>query len=157
MRTRGNAHALAVADVYARFFAKLARLVAEPWTESGQELAGVTDVGGQLANPQPIDDRNPGSWFEQLATLALRASSQRVAAFHTNVVNAAENSGAAAVRKRAAAAGRVEGAARLSRLTALYVDLIDGIGEAAAASESEYLRGVLATASGSASGTPGGL
>jgi hypothetical protein len=157
MRTRGNAHARDVADVYARFFAGLARLVAEPWLEPGQEQAGVTGVDGQLTNPQPIDEANPGSWFERLAAQALRVSSDHVSAFHTNVASAAENSGPGAGRRRAAAAGRVEGAARLSRLTALYVDLIDGISEAASASEDEYLRGVLATAYGTAPGTPGGL
>lgn len=136
MHARAGAQARDLADVYARFFAGLA---------------------GEVAPPQPLDAADPAAWFEQLAALAMQASQDRVAALHIDLAAAAERSGQSNASRRSAAAGQVEGAARLARLTTLYVELIDGISEAASAAQAEYLQAVLAAAQGTAPATRGGL
>jgi hypothetical protein len=134
---RGNGYAARLADVQARFLAGLVR-IGFP-AESGETTPSLAS--------------DPTGWFTQLADRAMQLRRASVAALQTEVTRAARaaNTDAPGVARPGSAAVLAQGAERLSRVTALYLDLIEGMSDVAAACEEDYFEHVFALAHGTTS------
>ena len=136
--SRGNGYAARLADVQARFLAGLVRI-------------GFPAESGETTSPLASD---PTRWFAQLAEEAMQLRRASVAEWQaevTQAARAANTDGARRVAPSGPAAGRGQGVDRLARIAALYLELIEGMSDVAAAGEEDYFEHVFALAHGTTS------
>jgi len=146
---RADVYAAQTAQVQARFLAGIARLGFADVT------AEAADVMASVVGAPPLAPADSTQWFAQLAERAMQLRHASVAAFQAEVAQSAGSStgteGTQRRARRGAAAIQADGAERLSRVVALYLEFLDGMSDVTAACEEDYLRHVFALAHGTTS------